>query len=236
MWINISLAAFNLLPAFPRDGGRVLRAILAFRLGVERSTRIASRVGLVLAAVFVGAGLLFNPMLALIGVFVWFAARQEAAVIELRALLSGVRVRDTMITSPATVDADASIERTAVQLLTSGHPQLVVVDHGRLAGVVTAPDLVVMAPPRSRALDAVGGAEIPMIGPDDQVEDVLPRIERSGAAYVVDGGELVGLLTLGQLATYAALHGPSANRHVGPSRQLPRARSSAASARPATGN
>jgi len=79
--INVALLVFNLIPAFPMDGGRVLRATLAMRMGLSGGTRIAARVGQVLAVGFFFAGLVWNPMLMLIGLFVWFSAAQEAALV-----------------------------------------------------------------------------------------------------------------------------------------------------------
>jgi Zn-dependent protease len=81
LYINVGLLLFNLIPAFPMDGGRVLRALLAMRIGFTGGTRIAARVGQVLAVGFFFAGLVWNPMLMLIGVFVWFGAAQEAALV-----------------------------------------------------------------------------------------------------------------------------------------------------------
>jgi Zn-dependent protease len=79
--INVALLLFNLIPAFPMDGGRVLRALLAMRMGFSSGTRIAARVGQVLAVGLIFAGLAWNPMLMLIGLFVWAAAAQEAALV-----------------------------------------------------------------------------------------------------------------------------------------------------------
>jgi Zn-dependent protease len=79
--INVALLLFNLIPAFPMDGGRVLRAMLAMQVGFTSGTRIAARVGQMLAVGFFFAGLVWNPMLILIGVFVWFSAAQEAALV-----------------------------------------------------------------------------------------------------------------------------------------------------------
>ncbi len=81
MWLNISLAAFNMIPAFPMDGGRVLRAGLASRMRYEAATQIAVLVGTVIAAGFFLWGLVtVNPIMAFIGVFVFFGAMQEAQV------------------------------------------------------------------------------------------------------------------------------------------------------------
>jgi len=88
MLVNLALVAFNMLPAFPMDGGRVLRAVLAQRMGYVEATDLASRVGRGMAVVFGVVGLLWNPMLVLIALFVWFGAGQEAEMVRRRAAFS----------------------------------------------------------------------------------------------------------------------------------------------------
>src|SRR5690606_2573144 len=84
-WINVSLAVFNLLPAFPMDGGRALRALLAFRLERARATQIAATIGRGFAVVLALAGVIVNPMLLLIALFVWFTAGAEAAAEQVKS-------------------------------------------------------------------------------------------------------------------------------------------------------
>lgn len=219
LWINVMLAAFNLLPAFPMDGGRVFRAVLAMRLGRDRATRIASTLGKVIAAVFVLVGLTWNPMLALIGVFIWFAASQESASLALHSILAGAHVGDAMIRTLDVVEADEPIEVTADRMLADGHHALAVIENGRLAGVVTATELAAeLARPSShRTVAEVMRRDAPVLDPDDPLESTLETLQRSDVALVVEGGGLVGLLTLDQIGTYASFHARPKN----PSEPIP---------------
>jgi Zn-dependent protease len=92
MVINIFLVAFNMLPAFPMDGGRVLRALLALRLEYTRATQIAASLGQLMAILFGFVGLLYNPFLIFIAFFVWIGAAQEASMVQMKAALGGIPV------------------------------------------------------------------------------------------------------------------------------------------------
>ena len=108
LWANVVLAVFNLLPAFPMDGGRVLRAFLAFFVDYVRATRIALSVGRVLAVVFAVAGLLWNPILVLIAFFIWTSGGAELSAIEARRRSGEVApVRVTVLAPPPGRDAGA---------------------------------------------------------------------------------------------------------------------------------
>ena len=96
---NVALVVFNMIPAFPMDGGRVLRALLATRLGFTRATRLAANIGQVLAVVLGFAGLFGNPLLVLVAVFIFLAAGAEAGFVEARELTRGRLASEAMITS-----------------------------------------------------------------------------------------------------------------------------------------
>lgn len=110
MWVNVSLVVFNLLPAFPMDGGRVLRAGLALRMDYLRATEVAARVGKWFALLFGIIGLLYSPFLVLIALFVWLAAASESSAIQMRTLLGGVNVERVMIRDVRTLAASDTLE------------------------------------------------------------------------------------------------------------------------------
>jgi len=211
MWVNIGLAVFNLIPAFPMDGGRVFRALLAFRMGRERATAVAAMASKVFAALFVLFGIGGNLMLCLIGVFVWFTAQQEAANVALSKLLARGTVADAMLWSPHSVDVDESVDEVAARIIHNGDRELAVFEEGHPAGIVMSSDVVrrMMSEAPHGSVGSLMHRDVPVVRPTAQLSSVLQPLEESGAALVVDETGLVGLLTLEQVATYAALHGVS---------------------------
>jgi Zn-dependent protease len=158
---NVSLVVFNLLPAFPMDGGRMLRAVLAMALGFRRATRIATAVGQILA---LGLGLwaLFQGhlLLALLAAFVFLGAGQERATEEARTLLSSLRLGDAYNKHALVLQPGDRVNRVVDYLLTSYQPDFAVVHGGRLLGVVT----------RDAVLAALLAAE-----PDSYVTGIMDR-------------------------------------------------------------
>jgi Zn-dependent protease/CBS domain-containing protein len=199
MWINVSLAIFNLLPAFPMDGGRVLRAALAMRMAPERATEVAARIGQAMAVVFGLVGLSSNPLLVLIAVFVWMGANAELSTAKLKALLGGLTVRQAMITDFRTLSPDDPVRR-AVELTLSGFQQdFPVVAGPEVVGVVTHQDVL-------RALAERGPevrvSEIMRSGfataaPTELADVAFTRLQGCGgrALIVLDDRRLVGLVT-----------------------------------------
>jgi Zn-dependent protease/CBS domain-containing protein len=210
MWINVALALFNLIPAFPMDGGRALRALLSMKLGPQRATDVAAACGKVFAVLFGFIGLFYNPFLVLIAFVVWMGANQERALVHLKTALAGVPVSAAMLKRVDAVAPEQPLEDAAQLLTAGGLDEVPVFDHGQALGVITRSDL-------SRALShARPGATIAdaprhdvlTVAPSEPLDQVLDRLRQSpgAVALVVDHGHPVGLLTAEHLARYAALH------------------------------
>lgn len=210
-WINIILAGFNMLPAFPLDGGRALRALLALRLPRATATTIASTLGKILAAAFAIIGLLYNPWLILIAMVVWFGARQEAELVRLRSALSGVPASAAMLRRIECVRSDDALESAASRMTATGSPLLPIIDHGRAVGVLTPGDVrtgLDSAGPAGMVADAPYHEAI-TLHPNDPLDRVLDRLQAAPDAIgvVFDRETAVGIVTPEQLTGYVALHG-----------------------------
>ena len=169
---NVVLAAFNLVPAFPMDGGRLLRAVLASWLSYTRATRIAARIGTVFAVLFAVVGVLaFSPILLLLAFFIYGAATSESQMVVLADLLADLTVGDLLVET-APVDADATLDDLFPQLLAARRTDLPVVDAGGTVGVVTA-----------RAMQSVAAADYDSTRVADLVTTDTPRLDAATEAF-----------------------------------------------------
>jgi stage IV sporulation protein FB len=218
--VNIFLAVFNLIPAFPMDGGRVLRAVLAYRLGYSRGTQIAATVGQVVAFGLGLLGLMGNPLLIFIAVFVYLGAASEAHAVQMRQVSRGVLVSDAMITRFETLTPSSRVE-DAVQCLikTTQHEFPVVDGAGGLRGVLTRDDMIRAL--RERGPDTpvmeVMRADIPVLHHRLPLEDALRLMQndRLPAIGVTNGeARLVGLVTPENIAEMMMILAASPRRSV----------------------
>ncbi len=221
---NVSLVLFNLIPAFPMDGGRVLRALLATRMTYPKATQIAASVGQGLAFAFGIIGLFTNPMLLLIGVFIWIGAGQEAGAVQVKSALSGTPAGAAMLTDFDTLQAGETLA-VAVRLTLKGSQRdFPVIDRGRVAGILTGADLVA-------ALEDYGEdypvtlamrREFPVAEPGELLEAIFQRLQECGcgAVPVLNNGRLVGLLTLDNLGEYLLIEATLQKRRQGKTSEL----------------
>jgi CBS domain-containing protein len=198
---NVMLVLFNLIPAFPMDGGRVLRAVLAISMGYVRATQLASRVGQGLAVVLGFLGLFGNPLLILVAVFVFLAATSEAGAVRARDLTRGRLVGDAMITSFASLGPQSNVGAAADLLLRTTQHEFPVLDGGgRLRGAVTREAIIGALQQKGEQVPVleIMDANVPTLHANACLETWFDRMQREGMRFigVLDGdGRLVGYLT-----------------------------------------
>jgi stage IV sporulation protein FB len=199
--VNLFLALFNMIPAFPMDGGRVLRALLASRMGYVRATEVAAAIGQFVAFALGFIGLMYNPILIFIAIFVYLAASSEAHMVALRAASRGVPVSHAMVTQFETLTPEEHLDAAVQTLLQTGQGEFPVVDGaGKPAGVLGRGDLIraiKQRGPDARVADAMVAA-MPTIGHRATLEQAfkLLQMKQAPAVGVIDAaGKLVGLIT-----------------------------------------
>jgi len=199
--VNLFLAIFNMIPAFPMDGGRVLRALLAIRLGHVRATEVAASIGQFVAFGLGFLGLFGNPLLIFIAIFVYLAASSEAQLVAMRAMSRDVPVSAAMMTQIARLAPQAHIDEAVDTLLKTSQSEFPVVDaDGRLAGVLSRAGLIRAIKelgPDARVADAMT-TDVPTISHRACLEEAVTLLQgkQAPAVGVLDpAGKLAGLIT-----------------------------------------
>jgi len=210
--VNLFLAVFNLIPAFPMDGGRVLRALLATRLGYVHATEIAAMIGQWVAFALGFLGLFGNPLLIFIAIFVYLAASAEAHVVAIRAMSRGVPVTAAMMTQFATLTPDEHVDAAVDTLLRTSQGEFPVVDElGRPLGVFGRNDLIRAL--KERGPDARVGnmmtGPIPTLSHRNCLDEAFRLLQEKSvpAVGIVDAsGRLIGLVTSETIGEMLMLH------------------------------
>ena len=210
--VNVFLALFNLIPAFPMDGGRVLRALLATRFGYVRATEIAASVGQFVAFLLGFVGLFGNPLLIFIAVFVYLAAASEAHLVAIRAIARGVPVTAAMMTGFATLTPDEHVDAAVETLLRTAQGEFPVVDGlGRPVGLLARNDVIRALKergPDAKVGDAMG-AEIPTLGHPHCLDVAFRLLQQklAPAVGIVDADQrLIGLVTSATIGEMLMVH------------------------------
>jgi len=212
-----------MIPAFPMDGGRVLRALLAIRLGHVRATEIAASIGQVVAFGLGFLGLFGNPLLIFIAIFVYLAASSEAQLVAMRAMSRDVPVSAAMMTQFARLAPEAHIDEAVDTLLRTSQSEFPVADAtGRLVGVLSRADMIralKQLGPDAKVADAMT-ADVPTISHRACLEEAVRLLQekQAPAVGVTDAnGRLLGLITsetIGEMLMVREALPPGA--HVGP--------------------
>lgn len=212
-WVNLFILAFNLLPAFPMDGGRILRALLAARLGRRRATQIAANIGQMMAVLFGLVGFLYSPLLIFIAIFVYGGAQAEAALVETTSLIEGLQVKDAMMTRFRTLAPQDKVETAISELLAGSQEDFpVMLETGEL-GVLRRKDLLrSVAEHRTDApVSEFVSRKCETVKPTASLERTLETMRQNECKTVpvADDGHIVGLLTLENISELVMLRSAS---------------------------
>ncbi len=209
MIVNISLVLFNLLPAFPMDGGRVVRALLAMRMDYTRATQIAAYLGQGMALVFGFIGLFSNPFLIFIAFFVWIGAAQEASMVQMKSSLSGIPVSRAMLTDFRILSPGDTLARAVEFLLAGSQTDFPVVDNDQVTGILTRNDLLAALAKQNQSLPVadVMQRDFQMADSFEMLETAFARLQACACHTlpVTRNNSLVGLLTMDNVGEFLAI-------------------------------
>lgn len=208
--INVWLVVFNMIPAFPMDGGRVLRSVLAMGLTYVRATQIAAVIGQALALALGLYGLSVGaPLAVLVAFFVFMGAAQEAAAVMTRSSLAGVQVRQAMISDFRTVTPHDSLDAVAGHVLAGFQQDFPVMEDGQVVGVIARGDLVkaLRDVGREGRVSDVMQREFVTVDPEEPLETALQKLQTCDchSMPVLDDGRLVGLITAENVGEFLML-------------------------------
>lgn len=206
---NVTLAVFNLIPAFPMDGGRILRALLALRLPLERATSIAASIGQLIAIVAGIYGFLTpNLMLLLVAFFVYLGAGQEVMIVRRENLIRDVSVREAMLSEVHTLPHGSTYREAADLLLATSQQDFPVALGDEVYGLLSRDSLLRgLATEGPEAYIASGMArDFIRANPDDDLKELLPQIQGgAGPALVFEGERMVGMVTTENLMEFLVI-------------------------------
>ncbi|WP_162056049.1 site-2 protease family protein [Pontibacter pamirensis] len=198
LFVNVVLVVFNAIPAFPMDGGRVLRALLAFKLGRVRATQIAANLGQFLAIAFVFIGFMYNPFLILIGAFVFFGAYSENILVQHLDYLRGHSVREGMMTNFVTLAPTETVREALNKLLMGSEHEFVVEEAGAVVGTLTRSQLIQAVKEEQMQLPVVEimTADVKTFNVQDKLSDAYTELQKTRVPLypVLENGRLAGVI------------------------------------------
>ncbi len=199
---NLVLGLFNLVPAFPMDGGRILRSLLSKRMSYLNATETAASVGKAFAFGFGIFGLIYQPWFILIALFVYLGATEEERLTKITLTLEGIRVSDIMTREISTVSKETVVTELLDKMVAEKHMGYPVVN-GRLEGIVTFSDAS-KVPPEQRGqvkVEQIMSRQVISVDPKAEAMDALRLMSQHkiGRLLVLRDGEMIGLVTRSDL-------------------------------------
>jgi Zn-dependent protease/CBS domain-containing protein len=216
MVVNLFLALFNLLPAFPMDGGRVLRAALAMRMDYARATQVAAVTGQAMALVFGFIGFFANPFLLFIALFVWLGAAQEATMVQMKSALAGIPVSQAMMRDIRPLSPTDTLSRVVELTLAGSQQEFPVEDADKLVGVLTRRDLLtgLSSGGQEARVGEYMQREFETVDAGQMLDIASIQLQSCDCHTipVTSGGKLVGLLTMENVGEFIMLKEAIAGR------------------------
>ena len=214
--VNVFLVLFNMIPAFPMDGGRVLRALLASRMDYNRATQISASLGQGIAFLFGLVGIFTNPMLVFVALFVWIGAEQEASLTQMRSALGGIPVARAMVTDFRVLAPGDTLDEAVRLVLSGSQHDFPVVDREQVVGVLTRGDLLkaLAQAGGSARVDSVMQREFHVVDAAEMLERAFAQLQecRCHTLPVIRHGRLEGLLTMDNVGEFVAIQAALAGR------------------------
>jgi Zn-dependent protease/predicted transcriptional regulator len=204
--VNIVLALFNLIPAFPMDGGRMLRAILSYKLKRNVATKIAARIGQIVAIGFIVLGFSHNPFLIFIGIFVIMAAQIETNYAESKYLLKGYKVRDILMKQNPTIDCNETLDTAVKLMLDSQNKYFLVTKNGILLRTLNRDQIIegLSKKEEEASLSSIIDKNLIYLEANTLLEDVFELIykHRSTLMLVIEDNRFIGTLDMENLLEF----------------------------------
>jgi Zn-dependent protease len=201
--INIILFVFNLIPAFPMDGGRMLRALLAIKMGRIKATQIAANLGQFIAILFIFFGLFYNPFLSLIGIFIFFGAYSENFMIRHQEFLRNYLAKDAMMTNFTKIPPSQTIKEISDRIISGPEHDFIVSENGHVLGTLTYP--IIIKALKENSPDTTAGdimiRDFESININDSLDKIFIKLQRDKHSFipVLENQKLAGVMNLNNL-------------------------------------
>lgn len=200
---NVALVLFNLIPAFPMDGGRIFRAILSMKVGRIRATQIAASLGKFLALLFFLYGLFYGIILSVIAVFVWFGAHSENIMIQQIELMRGYKIRDAMITEFSVLHPDDPLKSVVDKILASTEQDFLVIQNDKIVGILYMDDLstALKKSGNETAVKEVMDTSVVTLEADAELSTAYQKLNRRNRNFfpVMKNGEILGVMDMNNI-------------------------------------